>query len=464
MMRTYFKFFLFAFVLFLFGCRTYDSPFVSKTEEELEAMEYQNFLASEEFYRGNYVASRAITEKLSFEMTVSRPLYQLEQVSTLLLEGKNQEAHELMISIRNDLDILFDRQSEEKAISLWHGENNKVFKGDNHERAIFYAFLAMSFIELGEYEDALRCVQNGLLADSSNEEEYSSDFGLLHYLGYVTSRYLNDMGGAEEYKREYLETLAMQGCNVDSYESTWASLVDDKPLPNAFLVLWTGTPPSYVRGGAYEEIRHVIPGKDELTMVMVETPDKNLRNAAKYIGDINFQASTRGGREMDSVLKNKANVKSGLNASGNVFMIAGFACFAAMSGQNEAPVILALGGAGIGCFVVGGGFYYVGSLINSKADIRYWRNLPGNLSIIPLYLEEGDNEIFIHGYYGWDHVIRENCTIPILPGKTTIRHFSLMPLAEQVNTPNMRYMREAGSDILLKMKNINDWMKYEITE
>ena len=458
---------IYSFAYFSVGCASYTSPFVYKTEEELEQMEATSAQAHTYFEARLYDKVRSTLESLCTEQTVSRPLYQLELLSVLLMEGKREQAHELMVNIQRDLELLFDPQSEKLATSFWHGETNKVFKGEPHERAIFYAFLAMSFIERGEYEDALRSVKNGLLADISTEDnEKSSDFAILHYLGYIAARYNNDAATAEEYKREYLHTLQKQGYLNNATDSIGAALVNDGPLPNTFLVLWSGSPPTYLHGGTYDEIRHILPGNDSFSLLSVETEDQQMVPVAWGLGDVNFQATTRGGREMDEVLKNKATLKRGLEASSNILLVAGAACFLTAATQNDANTMLLLAAIGGGCVLLGSGFYFAGACVNSKADIRAWRNLPGTLSIIPLYLPEGEQLVKIRGYYHWDNIAYHPFKVNISNQKATVQHISLLPYHQNsINGAYSRYLEELGKTLIDKDKdNFSTWMNYEITD
>ena len=70
------------------GCNSYDSDFVYKSEKALKAMEDMSEVAHEEFLRGSYNDAEARLRSLITERTVSRPLYQLELISVLLMNGK----------------------------------------------------------------------------------------------------------------------------------------------------------------------------------------------------------------------------------------------------------------------------------------------------------------------------------------------------------------------------------------
>lgn len=415
------------------GCATYTSPFVHKSEDELEAMERLDMDVAADFSAGRYTEAGQKLDQLTAEPTVSRTLYELERVSVLLQQGRRVEAHALMSKVRADIELLYDPASEEKAVSLWHGENNKVFKGDAHERAVLYVFLAMSYMDLGEWDDAERCVKNGLLADSANTEEarYNSDFALLQYLGYVICKKAGRDADAQEYAREMRSSLGARGVATDGKTAAGALVDEAAPLPNAFLVIWSGTPPSYVRGGEYEEIRHVIAGGNPYSLVTVDAGDGVEIGVSTGLGDVNFQALTRGGREMDTVLKDKAAAKTGMEVSGNILLVAGFGCLACMGNNSMADLVLL--STGCSCLVLGCTFHIVGACINSKADIRSWKNLPGELLIVPLVLPESRKDVVVRAYKAWDNVLCESVGMTLSQKGISVTHMSLSPFAGREN-------------------------------
>lgn len=400
-------------VLCLAGCHT--------MEKKIDAMEERDRLAATAFVNGYYDWVGEEMDKLIAvdDVQVSRPLYQLEKVSALLMQDRDAEAHELMSSVATDIETLFDPKSSKEALSVWHGENKKVFKGDNHERALLYAFLAMSYLERGEYENAVVSVRNGLLCDSSNEsnQKYSSDFSLLHYLGYVAARSAGDTSMAEDCKAKLIENLGAAQAG---------SLVDKAELPNAFLVVWNGSGPSYARGGEYDEIRYLIPGRKSGLDFSCVTEGRPVVTGVNGLCDVNFQARTRGGREVDHVLAQKANLKSGLAASGNILIVAGMACMTAGAGSSNRDSGSALAIVGAACIALGGTSHLVGLCVNPTADARYWKNLPDEMVVIPLHLQKGKNKVkLISRHFGFDYA---NETYELnVPGKgIAIRHVQTM--------------------------------------
>ncbi|MBQ9788041.1 MAG: hypothetical protein IJW31_00375 [Lentisphaeria bacterium] len=386
------------------GCNSYDSDFVYKSEKALKAMEDMSAVAHEEFLRGSYNDAEARLRSLITERTVSRPLYQLELISVLLMNGKKEEAHELMMRLHEDLELLFDAESEEKAQSIWHGEINKVYKGDSYERATFYALMALSFIQQENYEDALRAIKNGLLADAdSNSEDAINDYALLHYLGYFAAQKLNYEAEAQEYLQAMFG--AMGNRNFNGHENNCFSQLQNNNA-NTLLVVWVGEAPTVACTGEYEENRTIICGRLPFTAMSLAVNASSAFMVANNLGDLDYQATTRGGRLMDNVLANKAAVKKGMEVTSNIFFIAGTGLIIAGGACiNSSPTVgICLLGAGGSCYICGLGIYFIGYMMNPAADGRYWRNIPGQLYIIPLNLPQGEHKIALTGYHNSDRV------------------------------------------------------------
>jgi hypothetical protein len=95
-------------------------------------------------------------------------------------------------------------------------------------------------------------------------------------------------------------------------------------------------------------------------------------------GDVNLQATTRGGREIDGIMNGKAKFKGGAQAVGDVALTAGLQ--AALLGSSSGNSNMANAGM-IGMFVglVAKG---VAASTTPAADVRSWDSLPGKVMVI----------------------------------------------------------------------------------
>ena len=418
--------------LFAAGCASDTGDFVYKSEAELAEMEKQNETAHNMFLQNDFSGAAGVLQNLTKERTVSRPLYQMELLSVLLMNNQYKEAHDLMLKLHEDLETLFDTKLEEKAQSVWHGEINKVFKGDAYERATFYALMALSFIREQKYEDAVRCVKNGLLADAdSNNEDAVDDYALLHYLGYLASKKMNNTAEAAEYWRGLHAALESRGIVLRNKEG---KIIDgncfeqlQKRNPNVLLVVWAGLPPTVMCTGEYKEIRSIIRGVNHFDAMAIAVGNAQDFYLPNNLGDIDYQATSRGGRLMDNVLADKATAKKAMEVSRNVFFIVGSGLLIAGSRAMGAPMVgLSLMGAGAGCYILGGTAWIIGSMMNPAADGRYWHNLPGQLYIVPLELTPGEHEVRISGFYRSDRAANSVFKIQVPENSMSVIHLPMM--------------------------------------
>ena len=350
-------------------------------------------------------------------------MHQLNLASVLLLMGKKDEAHAVLSEAATKIEEQFDPDSQ--ALKLTHGESEKFFKGDGYERATMYAFLAMSYLDRGEYESAIKMVKRGIASDSDAEKgEYRADYALLPYIGYLAAFRAGRVAEARGF-----DDMVFSICGFRPSKS---------PLPDCIVVAWTGGGTSRELGGEFDEIRYVRKGSLRGALDAVSL---NVRGAEykslPCLADLNYQAVTRGRRMMDNVLEDKANVKRGFAASGNVLLAFGAACFRGASVTGNAALAVTL--CAVGGVSVGLGFptHLVGMMINAEADSRSWSVLPGRLLVVPV--AHADGVAGLRGYCGWDEVYRNGVRLPEKKGKGIgVTHLSLMPYRREID----KYKRE----------------------
>ena len=344
-------------------------------------------------------------------------MHRLNLCSVLLLEGKKDEAHRELQNARDELELMFDPDSQ--ALKLLHGEREKFFKGDGYERSTLYAFLALSFLEKGEFVQALKCVNCGILADSDSEHAtYRADYALLPYIGYVAAKKAGDnwRQEAQKYDRLVKELTGTAPSNGE--------------LPSAILVAWVGRGTGRTLGGEFDEKRFVRRGSSKGSLEGIAIRENGVETmSVPDLADLNFQATTRGGRLMDHVLDSKATAKRGLIASSNALLAFGAGSIEAglASGSSEAAIaLLAVGGV---CVGLGYPTHLFGMAVNSQADDRCWQTLPGRLVVVPLSISRGRREFDILGYRRLDNVMRKKVVVDFSGAPDNgipVCHFSLI--------------------------------------
>ena len=402
-------------VIYSMGCTTQNVLFVSKSEEELDSLERQAESVTMAYDCGRYEEAIRGFNELSRDRTVSQLLYQLDSVPPLIFGKHEDEAHGVMEKLRVDIEELYSVESEKRALSKWHGEINKVYKGNSHEVATFYALLAMSYAKRGAFDDAWRCVQNGLLYDSDSKQGYRADFAMLWYLGWVYARKIGEEDFAVQCRKGLEDALMQRRLMYDRTKNSHSpiSVLFNENTPNGMICVWTGGSPRYGRGGENGNKRVILRGADNM-FDYISIVDEIGRECIvpQKLCDINFQASTRGGRIMDEVLKLKSEYKNRLiDYKETAGIVSEGFSRAGLPGDPFAKV------AGFAMSslskMIQSGVSTLADSVDARADIRSWRTLPGCIDVCPLWLKAGRHKFRVCGYACGKIVVERDVFIDI---------------------------------------------------
>lgn len=262
-----------------------------------------------------------------------------------------------------------DRDAK-KARSLFHEEAKKSFIGEPYERAMANFYRGVLYWMDGEIDNARACFRNAQFMDSDAEDKtYAGDYMLFDYLdGFATVKLKGD--GSDAFKR--------------AASRAKAKLPEYNPQANVLFFLEFGPGPQKYATGAYGEELRFRTFTSPVFMAVIKVDGKELARAGAY-DDLNYQATTRGGRVMDHVLNNKAVFKTTTDTVGTAAIIGG-AVMASNRRTQEAG--LATLGAGILAKIVA-------SATTPAADTRAWDNLPQFLSFAALELAPGKHQVTV---------------------------------------------------------------------
>jgi len=263
--------------------------------------------------------------------------------------------------------ILANDADAKKARSLFGSESNKTFIGEPYERVMAYYYRGLLYWRDGQPDNARACYRSGQLIDSdSDTAEYKSDYVLLDYLDGLVSTKLSADGS---------DALARAQANAKNKR-----LPAYDPLANVLIFAEYGTGPRKYGGGEYGEQLKFFVKDSAAHSATLAISGQTVRLPA--YDDLNFQATTRGGRVMDYILGRNAVFKRTTDKVGDVALI-GAVVAANQRGRNADTTALALGAIGL--------FSKIASAATTpKADIRMWDNLPQRLSFASLRLAPGD--------------------------------------------------------------------------
>ncbi len=263
--------------------------------------------------------------------------------------------------------ILANDADAKKARSLFAAESTKTFIGEPYERVMAYYYRGLLYWRDGQPDNARACYRSGQLIDSDAETaEYKSDYVLLDYLdGFVSAKLAAD--GSDAFTRAQANAKNLK---LPAYD----------PSANVLIFAEYGTGPRKYGGGEYSEQLKFF-AKNSAAHAATLNVNGQAVNLPAY-DDLNFQATTRGGRVMDYILGGKAVFKRTTNTVGEVALIG--AMIAANNGSRDGDrAAVALGAIGL-----------IGKIASAattpRADIRMWDNLPQRLSFAALRLAPGD--------------------------------------------------------------------------
>ncbi len=274
------------------------------------------------------------------------------------------------------IEAVFTKDNRAKAAkSIFGKESNKDWRGEPYERAMAYYYRGLLYLRAGDYGNARASFKSAEYQDSVSEyEEFQADFGVMNYLIGWATRCMGDDPRAEfEYATK-----------------AQADLVEPPKDHNLLMIAELGAGPTKAREGGNKEklVFRATEGFPE-TMAFFSLPPemqsaapspRGRRGAAAAVpapaqgralqgqtaASILYQATTRGGRPIDGILKGKANLKTGTTAVAGGLLAGG-----AMVG-GDTGAYMALGGLALGL---------LGGAMKAEADIRYWDQLPDLISI-----------------------------------------------------------------------------------
>lgn len=286
--------------------------------------------------------------------------------------GQFAEAKPLFDEAVTRLNGLLGRdRGARKARSAFYRESKKTFFGEPYERVMAFYYRGILYWMDGEPDNARACFRSAALADSDVEHNaFESDYVLLDYLdGLATSKLGGD--GKDALQR------AMRSPRIarpPAYDTN----------ANVLVFLEFGTGPTKQAGGEYGEQLQIRPGVSAAQSARIRVAQYDVE-VAPY-DDLNFQATTRGGRVMDKILAGKANFKRATDTIGDAAVISG-AVVAGTTRHNDE--------AALGLIAAGLLSKIFSAVTKPEADTRAWDNLPLFLTVASLQLPPGQHAVSI---------------------------------------------------------------------
>ncbi len=328
-----------------------------------------------------YVASPADTQSfLGNKPAVLQPFFKTlyedgernavlndDRLSLAAIENKNYDiaVHALDDAITRIDAVYSDNAAAEAARSKFNEEKVKDFKGESYERAMTYYYRGLLYLRAGEYDNARASFLGASLQDKFSEDQtYNQDFAVMDYLAGWSSMCMGDQSAAADHLRR-----------AASINPSLVPLTTNPP--SHLVIVETGYAPQKVRLGKYKEIlKFTDNAANTDTTPHLFLGDTEIGNP--LLGsDLLYQATTRGGRIVDSINAGKAEFKEGAETAasvGKVLAIGGGAM--ALAGNQVGGYV---GSAGLLINLVSSG---VAAATTPEADARTWEGLPKQIYFV----------------------------------------------------------------------------------
>ena len=278
--------------------------------------------------------------------------------------------------------VYADNAAAEEARSSFTKENIKEFKGEGYERAMAFYYRGLLYMMEGDYENARASFKGGILQDSFAEDQrYAADFASLAWLqGWAA----HCMGRSAS--EDVAEARAIN-----------PALPSPASDANLLVIVESGTAPSKFSLGEHNEQLQYFQGYVDPGIVPIQIDDRSL--TPTMAEDLYWQATTRGGRQVDVINAGKAEFKESTETAGQVASGIGLgASQASLMTLNQmertgnysdtgAGIGLGLAGLGVASSLAGGVFGAISGNVTPEADIRYWDNLPDKIYLTATSIE-----------------------------------------------------------------------------
>jgi hypothetical protein len=296
-----------------------------------------------------------------------RVLWQYRTAGAAMKRGLDDPAARYLDEALDRIEGAFSPDPEAaKARGYFEKEAAKTFLGEPYERVMAYYYRGILFWKVNDLGNARACFRSAQLQDAdAAEHTYAADYTLLDYLDGLASVKLGDDG-----------TSAFQRSQEEAKMYKPPEYAKDANI--LFFVEYGNGPTKYATGQYHEELR-IRPGTSRINSARIQIDGKTI--PAPPYDDLNFQATTRGGRVMDHILANKAVFKRTTSAIGDVGIIGG----AVMAGTGSHGTQA----AGLGLLAFGLLSKAFSASTTPEADTRTWEGLPIFLSFAAIPLPPG---------------------------------------------------------------------------
>jgi tetratricopeptide (TPR) repeat protein len=280
-------------------------------------------------------------------------------ISALRL-GYHDLAKEALEQAVHEIEALqYGTAQAERTKSKFVGEKEKWFKGEPYERSALYFYRGLIYLQDQDFGNAAACFKRAQVMDITADDApgFAGDWMIAEAALALASYGQNDPATADQ---------AIS--RLKKYFQYREGMSLPTPETNTLLIFETGHGPVKWGDGQFGEklrFKEVPPSMEKILIKEASQEIPALQESLYY------QASTRGGRQIDAILSDKASFKE--DTQNATLGLAGGAVVASQTEKSGiAAGVLGLAAIGTGIF---------SAVTQPEADLRSWENLPHSIHL-----------------------------------------------------------------------------------
>lgn len=304
-----------------------------------------------------------------------------ELASTLDAQGREDEAWRLFLDAGRAMEA-WDASLGERVGTVVGREDTREYKGEPYERVFNSVYTGILSWRRGEPDNARASFKEAMLRDAEqSDEQFASDFAPSFLLAAWASRAMgrpDEARGFLDEARKARGDAAKNGARGPATPRAFRDF-DDSDL---LVLASVGRGPVKVRRGKQGEIVDIESPPQHAARARVYV-NGTLRGETEILGDVYYQARTRGGRWLDGIREGKAIFKDVTETAGTILLFEG-------ASRREKGLLLA-----------GAISLFASMLTSVDPDLRCWRTLPDTLQGIALQVGAGRHRVHVE-FIGYD--------------------------------------------------------------
>jgi hypothetical protein len=338
-----------------------------------------------------------------------------------LLEGRIEEAAK-HLEVAGAIMGNWQVSGGEEFAAIVGSESSKNWRGDPYEKVMNAFYLGLTFLWRGEPDNARAAFKRGILADAEvGDERYQADCALLFWLAGRMSRLMGTPGDAGDLFAEAQQAnrfMIEHGSRGDA-----ANPVLREPASGNLVILAEcGMGPEKFATGGNAELARFRPRWHPACRARVHLGEQFLGETS-ILCDVDYQARTLGGTEMEGIRAGKAVFKNVSTVAGIVLLNS-----AAHDHGNSAQTKAILGGS----------LLFLGLLTSTEADVRHWPTLPSTVQVLTADVPEGDHQLRIEFVDESGRVLddlTQNWRVTVPEGGESYYLFRSLPGLDRIESP-----------------------------